>query len=291
MERNDATMPLISLLCAAIMSVILLFLFAEETKPKPVVIDPEVTKSIAADYPVMGKAIYENGNAETGATPCAGCHGAAGEGGAGPALAGNEKITKDPMFAHTILLKGKGAMPAYEGKLQDKEVYAVVNYINNSWGNTAELLTPEKVAAGQSKIDPEVLKNRSRFVPEHLNLPQIFLVTFIIVLITYGFIGIYSVWAEGEELRPGLHKVRASRGAIMALFTTLGLTVLCSVLFVRQIMSSYGAWANEETMNVTAEGSLAGMILIGLAITIGLYKKYFMDGEVLVEDASGEFPW
>lgn len=290
MERNDATMPLISLLCAAIMSVILLFLFAEETKPKPVVIDPAVSASIAKDYPVLGKQIYDNGKAETGATPCAGCHGANGEGGAGPALASNAKLA-DVMYSHNFVVKGKGAMPAFEGKLDDREIYAVINYISNSWGNKADLLTPAKLAEGQSKIDPEVLKNRSRFVPEHLKLPEIFLVTFIVVLVCYGLIGLYSVWAEGEQLQPGLHKVRSSAGAILALCTSLGLTLLFSFLFVRQMVASYTAWAAEETINVAAEGFYAAAILLGLAISIGLYKKFFMDGEVLVEDASGEFPW
>ena len=294
MERNDATMPLVAIVCAAIMWILLLWMFNGETAPKPVEVDPAMTASIEKDFPVLGKQVFEQGKAATGAIACQGCHGANGEGGAGPKLAGDEKILKDPVYVHTILVKGKGAMPAFEGKLDDKELYAVANYVLHSWGNKIDKpLTPEMVAAGQSKVDPAVLKNRSRFVPEDLKLPHIWLATFIMVLLTYGLIGLYSVWAEGLELHPGIHKVRATPLALLAMGTTIALTVLFSVLFVRQMNMDYQGWAAKTPVmpNVTAEGFYAAMIVLMLAASLALYKKFFMDGEVLVEDASGEFPW
>lgn len=294
MERNDATMPLVALFCAGIMTILLLFIFNTHTAQKPVAVDPAVAASIAKDYPTVGKQVYEAGNAATGAIACQGCHGANGEGGAGPKLAGNEKLLKDPVYVHTILTQGKGGMPSYSGKLEDKEIYAVANYVLHSWGNNIEeALTPEKVAEGQSKIDPEVLKNRSRFVPDHIQLPEIWLLSFIIILVTYGVIGLYSVWAEGEELRPGIHKVRATPVATLGIITSMVLTVLFSYLFIRQMNIDYQGWAANEpvTPNVTAEGFYAGMILLSIATSLALYKKFFMDGEALVEDATGEFPW
>lgn len=285
MERNDAVMPWVAIVSAAIMWIILLFLFNKETAPEPVVVDPAVVANISKEYPTVGKTVYE-GN-------CAGCHGAEGQGGAGPALAGNEKIVQDPVYVHTIVTKGKGAMPAF-GQLAENEVYAVANYVLNSFGNKIEEpLTPATVAAGQSKIDPEVLKNRSRFVPDHIKLPEIFLGTFVMVLLTYGLIGLYSVWAEGQELHPGIHKVRSTPLATLAMVTSIAMTVLFSVLFVRQMITDFAGWAAAEPVmpNVTAEGFYAAMILLSLAASLALYKKYFMDGEVLVEDASGEFPW
>ena len=283
MERNDAVMPWVAIVCAAIMWIILLGLFKGATAPEPVVVDPTVVANISKEFPTVGKAVFE--------ANCAGCHGAAGQGGAGPKLAGNEKITKDPVYVHTLVTKGKGAMSAFT-QLKENEVYAVANYVLHSWGNTVETpLTPATVAESQTKIDPEVLKNRSRFVPEDINLLEIFLGTFMMVLLTYGLIGLYSVWAEGEELHPGIHKVRSTPLATLGMMTTLALTVVFSVLFVRQIISSFDAWANKETINVTGEGFYAAMILLMLAVAVGLYKKFFMDGEVLVEDASGEFPW
>ncbi|EYB66982.1 cytochrome c, class I [Deinococcus phoenicis] len=285
MERNDAVMPWVAIVCAAIMWIILLFLFNKETAPEPVVVDPAVVASINKEWPTLGKQVFASAG-------CVGCHGAEGQGGAGPKLAGDEKILKDPVYVHTIITKGKGGMPAFGDKLKEEEVYAVANYVLHSWGNKIEEpLTPATVAAGQTKVDPAVLKNRSRFVPEDIKLPEIFLATFTMVLLTYGLIGLYSVWAEGQELHPGIHKARSTPLSMTAMVVTLGLSLLFSVLFVRQMVADYAAWANKEMPNVAMEGFYAAMILLTIALAIGLYKKFFMDDEVLVEDASGEFPW
>jgi len=278
-------MPWVAIVSAAIMWIILLFLFNKETAPEPVVVDPAVVANISKEWPTLGKTVFA-GN-------CAGCHGAEGQGGVGPKLAGDGKLVKDPVYVHTMITKGKGGMPA-QSQLKENEVYAVANYVLHSWGNNIEEpLTPAQVAEGQTKIDPAVLKNRSRFVPEDLKLIEIFLATFVMVLLTYGLIGLYSVWAEGMELHPGIHKVRSTPLATLGIITTMALTVLFSVLFVRQMVTDFAGWGAKEPVapNVTAEGFYAAMILLMLAASIGLYKKYFMDGEVLVEDASGEFPW
>ncbi|MBB5366325.1 c-type cytochrome [Deinococcus humi] len=280
-------MPWVAIVCAAIMWILLLFLFNKETAPEPVTVDPAVVANISKEYPTIGKEIYTSAG-------CVGCHGAEGQGGVGPALAGDEKILKDPVYVHNIVVNGKGAMPAFGEKLKENEIYAVANYVLNSWGNKEDdLLTPATVAESQTKVDPAVLKNRSRLVPEDIKLPEIFLATFIMVLLTYGLIGLYSVWTEGTELHPGIHKVRSTPIAMLGMVTTLGLILLFSVLFARQMVIDYAGWgANEPVMpNVTAEGFYAAMIILLLALAVGLYKKFFMDGEVLVEDASGEFPW
>lgn len=283
MERNDAVMPGVALLIAAIMAVILLFLFNKETAPEPIVVDEAVVQSISKEWPTTGKTVFEQN--------CAGCHGAEGQGGAGPKLAGNEKIVKDPAYVHTVVTKGKGGMPAF-AQLKDNEVFAVANYVLHSWGNKIEEpLTPATIAESQSAPDPEVLKNRGRLVPEDLKLPEIFLGTFFLILVTYGVIGLYSVWAEGTELHPGFHRTRSGSGSVLAMLLTLGVTVLSSVMFVRQMVRDYAAWGEKVMPNVAAEGLWAGLILLSLATAIGLYKKFFMDGEVLVEDATGEFPW
>lgn len=292
MERNDAVMPGVAIFVAAVMWILLLFLFNKETAPEPVVVDPAVVQSISRDYPTIGKEIYAAGAG--GAPGCQGCHGAEGQGGVGPALAGSEKLLKDPVYVHTILVNGKGGMPAYGASLDDKQLYAVANYVLNSWGNKLdEPLTPAQVAEGQSKIDPAVLKNRSRFVPEDIKLPEIWLATFIMVLLTYGLIGLYSHWAEGAELRPGIHKVRSTPVATLGMVLSIASTLLFSFLFVRQMNIDYAGWAARDQVmpNVTAEGFYAAMIILSLAASLAIYKKYFMDGEVLVEDASGEFPW
>jgi len=39
-----------------------------------------------------------------------------------------------------------GSMPGYAGKFSDQEIADVTNYIRNSWGNAAPLVTPAQVA-------------------------------------------------------------------------------------------------------------------------------------------------
>ncbi|WP_261663095.1 c-type cytochrome [Deinococcus sp. Marseille-Q6407] len=277
-------MPLVAIFFAALFGVITLFLFNAATAPEPVEVDPAVMASIETEWPKSGPKLFE--------TNCSGCHGAAGQGGAGPKLAGNTKITGDPAYVYSMVHKGKGGMPSFEGVLKEDEIYAVANYVLHSWGNDIpEPLSPALVAKGASEIDPEVLKERGRLVPEGIALPEIFFLSFTMLLLTYGLVGLYSYWAEGSELKPGIHKVRASPVATLLMVVTLMASLLFSVLFARQMMADYAAWSANVTPNVTREGLWAGLLVLSLALAVGLYKKFFMDGEVLVEDASGEFPW
>ncbi len=285
MERNDAVMPSVAIFIAAVLGVILLFLFNKETAPTPVVVDPAVVAAASKEWPTVGQQVFS--------TNCAGCHGANGQGGAGPKLAGTEEIMKDPTLAYTRVTKGKGGMPAFEGKLKDNEIYAVVNYIRNSWGNKADIITPATIAAASSTISPEVLKNRSRFVPEEIKLYEIFLITVLLICLSYGLIGLYSWWAEGEMLVPGYHRTRSTPVQVAAMVAVLLGIVVFGVLFVRQMMFDLKGWAADPIVkpNVTSEGFYAAMVVLLIAVAIALYKKFFMDSEVLVEDASGEFPW
>jgi len=288
-------MPSVAIVLAAIMWITLLFLFNQETAPEPVKIDPALNAAAAKEWPVLGKAIFTQGNDAEGATACAGCHGLNGQGGVGPKLAGDQNILQDAVLVHTRVVKGKGAMPAFEGKLKDNEIYAVTNYVLNSWGNkaTPPLVTPAVVAAAASVISPDLLKNRSRFVPEEIKLPEITLVTFMLLCLTYGIIGLYSVWAEGQELKPGIHKTRSSPLSMLSMIATLIGIVAFGVLFAHQILIDLAGWSADPIVkpNVTAEGFYSAMVVILLGVAAGLYKKYFMDSEVLIEDSSGEFPW
>lgn len=290
MERNDAVMPSVAIVVAAFMWIILLFMFNNDTKPEPVKVDPALSAVIAKEWPTTGKTLFE--------ANCAGCHGATGGGGVGPKLSGDTSITGDHALVVTRILKGKSPMPAfgaeYGGKLKDNEVYAVANFVLNSWGNkSTDLVTPATLAADAGKVSPDVIRVRSRFVPPEIILPEIFLVTFVMLLLTYGIIGLYSHWAEGAELKPGIHKVRSTPMVMVAMIASLAGVVLFSVLFVRQILTGIAGMnaATPVPPVVTAEGFYAAMVVLLLALVLGIYKKYFMDGEVVVEDASGEFPW
>ena len=291
MERNDAVMPSVAIVVAALMWIMLLFMFNNDTKPEAVVADPALTAVIQKEWPTTGKAIFANAG-------CAGCHGANGQGGVGPKLAGDANIMADHALVVTRILKGKAPMPAYGkeygGALKDNEVYAVANYVLNSWGNKSpDLVTPATLAEGAGKVGPEVIRVRSRIVPPEIKLPEIFLVTFIMLLLTYGIIGLYSHWAEGAELKPGIHKVRSTPLVMVAMIASLSGVLLFSVLFVKQILISIAGMNATPPLapQVTAEGFYAAMVVLLLALVLGIYKKYFMDGEVVVEDAGGEFPW
>ncbi|QWG16576.1 c-type cytochrome [Bradyrhizobium sediminis] len=113
--------------------------------PEPAVTPPPQPEMIA------GKAIY--------ARACIACHEADGSGAPRiyPPLPGNANLqAADPSSTLRIILDGAqtvttprapntGSMPAYARQLSDREVADVTNYIRNSWGNAAPLVTPAQV--------------------------------------------------------------------------------------------------------------------------------------------------
>ena len=102
-----------------------------------------------------GKAVY--------AHACIACHEADGSGAPRiyPPLPGNANLqSADPSSTLRIILDGAqtvttprapntGSMPAYAKQLSDQEIADVANYIRNSWGNAAPLVTPAQVASGR----------------------------------------------------------------------------------------------------------------------------------------------
>jgi mono/diheme cytochrome c family protein len=113
--------------------------------PEPVVAPPPPVEM--AD----GAQIY--------AHACIACHEADGSGAPRiyPPLPGNANLqSADPASTLRIILDGAetvttprapnaGSMPAYSRKLSDQEIADVANYIRNSWGNAAPLVTPAQV--------------------------------------------------------------------------------------------------------------------------------------------------
>ena len=61
---------------------------------------------------------------------CARCHGNDGGGGSGPKLSDGKVLEAfpDPADVGTLIVDGKGGMPAFFGKLSESEVEAVVRY-------------------------------------------------------------------------------------------------------------------------------------------------------------------
>ena len=112
--------------------------------------EPAVTPPPQAEM-AAGKAVY--------ARACVACHEADGSGAPRiyPPLPGNANLqSADPTSTLRIILDGAqtvttprapnpGSMPAYAKQLSDQEISDVANYIRNSWGNAAPLVTPAQV--------------------------------------------------------------------------------------------------------------------------------------------------
>ncbi len=101
--------------------------------------------------------------AATYAHACIACHEADGSGAPRiyPPLPGNANLqSADPSSTLRIILDGAqtvttprapntGSMPAYASQLSDQEIADVANYVRNSWGNAAPLVTPAQVATAR----------------------------------------------------------------------------------------------------------------------------------------------
>lgn len=109
----------------------------------------------SADEMKTGQAIY--------ARDCIACHEADGSGAPRiyPPLPGNALLqSADPSSTLRIILDGAqtvttarapntGSMPAYAKQLSNEQIAAVTNYIRNSWGNAAPLVTAADVAGAR----------------------------------------------------------------------------------------------------------------------------------------------
>lgn len=81
-------------------------------------------------------------------TNCAGCHGPAGGGGVGPALAANAFL-KNSEALLGIIKNGRGTMPAIGASFSPEQLAAVSTYVRNSWGNAYGEVSVEDATATQ----------------------------------------------------------------------------------------------------------------------------------------------
>lgn len=117
----------------------------EAPAPTATEAEPEAPAAdIPAETMTLGATVFSSGT-----TPaCSSCHGAAGEGGAGPALAGSSALSNSERLIRTVL-RGGHIMPAFGDQLNDDRVAAVLTYVRNSWGNGFGAITPEEVASSR----------------------------------------------------------------------------------------------------------------------------------------------
>ena len=99
---------------------------------------------------------------------CAACHQADGRGipGAFPALAGSQVALGEAAQAASVLLKGRGGMPAFSGSLDDAEIAGVLSYVRSSWGNRAAPVSGTEIEA-QRVVLQVAPASRSRFGNKH----------------------------------------------------------------------------------------------------------------------------
>jgi mono/diheme cytochrome c family protein len=83
---------------------------------------------------------------------CFVCHGQQGFGGIGPAFRNDPFLQLTEYVAGQIIL-GRGVMPAFGPKLDDKQIAAVASYVRNSWGNQFGVVKPEEVAQVRQRLD------------------------------------------------------------------------------------------------------------------------------------------
>jgi mono/diheme cytochrome c family protein len=111
----------------------------------------------------IGKKLYA-GN-------CANCHQGTGEGQPGqyPSLVGSEWVLGNKKRLSAIMLAGlsgavtvKGstystqAMPGWAGVFTDEKLADIMTYIRATWGNTANAVTSDEVAAARTQFTPHL---------------------------------------------------------------------------------------------------------------------------------------
>jgi cbb3-type cytochrome c oxidase subunit III len=104
------------------------------------VTEDQVAASGAPVSSEVGASIY--------AKNCAACHGASGQGGIGPALAGNPHVNiDDPTVMLTTIVEGRDVMPSWRGQLAAVDIASVATFVRSSWGNRVGPVTVRQVSA------------------------------------------------------------------------------------------------------------------------------------------------
>ncbi len=105
---------------------------------------PVTEQEVAA----IGSPVSLQVGASLFAKNCAACHQANGEGGIGPALAGNPHVNiANPTVMLTTILQGRNEMPSWRGQLAASDIAAVATFVRSSWGNNAGPVTVQEVMA------------------------------------------------------------------------------------------------------------------------------------------------
>jgi len=99
----------------------------------------EVSDTVFANLMEVGLTLYGRN--------CAACHGANGQGGAGPTLDGMQNISDAKFIASAIVVgRTHHGMPAFGPMLSDHEIAAIATYVRNAWSNEFGVVLDDEVA-------------------------------------------------------------------------------------------------------------------------------------------------
>lgn len=103
----------------------------------------------AQDYSAEGAEIYTDF--------CEACHQVGGEGfeDVYPPLKDNVFVNGDPEEVIYLFLEGRAGMPTFIADLEVEELTTIINYIRNSWGNSAGEITQEEMDVAYEEIAEE----------------------------------------------------------------------------------------------------------------------------------------
>jgi cytochrome c6 len=106
-------------------------------------------------------AFAQSDGASLFAQNCSACHQLNGKGisGAFPALAGNALVNGEPQGFATVVLNGRGGMPAFGNDLSDQDIAAITTYVRSTWGNHAGAVTGAVVKAVRKGREPPADKS------------------------------------------------------------------------------------------------------------------------------------
>jgi mono/diheme cytochrome c family protein len=141
LRTHLGSFALVSALCASQAA-----LSQDPASPDAPAADAPAADAAAAPADADLAAMIEQGQKEYLAN-CRPCHGSKGT--AGVPLAGNEKIAAGPDYLIWAVITGPGYMPELGAALSNEQIAAIATFVENSWGNSYGLVTPDDVEAAR----------------------------------------------------------------------------------------------------------------------------------------------